>query len=195
MLKVGVTGGIGSGKSTVCNLFKCLEIPIFNADLAGRNVLATDLQVIKDVTSLFGEVIYINGIPDRKKIAELVFTDSKKLAKLNSIIHPAVRNKFDEWATEQKAPYIIYEAAIAFESGAYRQMNSTILVTAPEALRIKRIMQRDAMDEHAILDRMKNQWSDSEKKKLADFVIYNDDITPVLLQVMDIHNRLITQAR
>lgn len=195
MLRVGVTGGIGSGKSTVCNLFKCLEIAVFNADEAGRRLLAEDKDVIEHVKSIFGEDILLNGSLDRKKIAEIVFKTPEMLAKLNMVIHPAVRNKFNKWAIQQTSQYIIDEAAILFETGIYKQLDYTILVAAPEQLRIWRVMQRDKLDEASIRGRIKNQWSDEEKKKIADFVIINDDLTPLLPQVMEIHNTIISKIK
>jgi dephospho-CoA kinase len=195
MLKVGVTGGIGSGKSTVCHLFNCLEIPIFNADETGRRLLTEDSGVISQVKNLFGGEIFIHGKPDRKKIAEIVFINPGKLMELNAIIHPAVRKKFDEWTVEQTSPYVIDEAAILFETGLYKQLDFTILVIAPEQLRIKRVMQRDGMDETAIKARMKNQWSDEDKKKITNFVLINDDIQPLMPQVMNIHSTLISPSR
>jgi dephospho-CoA kinase len=195
MLLIGVTGGIGSGKSTVCNLFRCLEIPVFNADEAGRELLANDSRVIEKVATIFGKQVILNGTPDRKKIAEIVFTNPAKLAELSAIIHPAVRKKFAAWAAEQKSPYVIDEAAILFETGIYKKLDYTILVQAPEELRIKRIVQRDGTNEAAIKDRMKNQWSEEQKKGLANFVIINDDINPVMPQVMEIHKKLLTLAR
>jgi len=194
MLQVGVTGGIGSGKSTVCNLFRCLEIPVFNADEAGRCLLAEDAGIIGQIENIFGKQIIINGKPDRKKIAEIVFNDPEKLVTLNAVIHPAVRKEFNQWTIEQNAPYVIDEAAILFETGLYKQLDYTILVVAPEQLRIRRVLQRDGMDEVAIKSRMKNQWSDEEKKKIASFVLINDDTTPLLPQVMDIHNKLVAKV-
>ena len=195
MLKVGVTGGIGSGKSTVCSLFKCLEIPIFNADEAGRLLLAEDAKVREQVKDIFGDAIIVNGKPDRKKIAEIVFNNPEKLAQLNSVIHPAVRKSYANWTTEQKSPYLIYEAAILFETGLYKQLDFTVLVIAPEQLRINRVMQRDGIDETTVRARIKNQWSDEEKKKLANFVITNDDATPLLPQIMEIHTTLISKSK
>jgi len=195
MLKVGVTGGIGSGKSTICKLFKCLEIPVFNADETGRNLLAEDAAVIEQVATIFGQEVLINGKPDRRRIAEIVFTNPEKLSKLNAVIHPAVRNTFNKWVTEQHSPYVIDETAILFETGNYKQLDYTILVIAPEPVRIKRVIQRDNLEEASVKDRIKNQWTDEEKKKLADFVIINDGITPLLPKVMDIHSRLITQSK
>jgi len=195
MLKVGVTGGIGSGKSTVCNLFKCLEVPIFNADEAGRRLLAKDKSVIEQIRQIFGEDILVEGKPDRKKMAEIVFKNPQKLTNLNSVIHPAVRKKFNDWVTEQTSPYVIDEAAILFETGIYKQLDLIVLVVAPEQLRIKRVINRDGSDELSVKDRMKNQWSDEEKKKMADFVIMNDDITPLLPEIMEIHTAIISKIK
>jgi len=195
MLKVGITGGIGSGKSTVCNLFKCLDIPVFNADEAGRYLLSEDVYVIEKVVEIFGHSIITGVKPDRKKIAELVFRNPEKLALLNSIIHPAVRKKFNEWVSEQNSPYVIDEAAILFETGIYKQLDTTILVTAPEELRINRVMHRDGTDAATIRDRMKNQWTDEQKKALTDFVIINDDVNPLLPQVNAFHESLLKRAK
>lgn len=195
MLKVGVTGGIGSGKSMVCNLFKCLEVPVFNADEAGRRLLEEDRNIIEQVQDIFGGEIIFEGKPDRKKIAEIVFSNPGKLKQLNSVIHPAVRKNFNEWAAEQSTPYVIDEAAILFETGIYKQLDFMILVIAPEQLRIKRVMQRDGSDERAVKERMENQWSDEEKKKIADFVIMNDGVTPLLPQVMEIHKSIISKIK
>jgi len=195
MLKIGITGGIGSGKSTVCNLFKCLEVPIFNADEAGHRLLAEDSYVIEQVQHIFGKEVITEGKPDRKKIAEIVFTNPEKLTQLNAIIHPAVWKNFNEWATKQTSIYIIDEAAILYETGIYKQLDSTVLVIAPEQLRIQRVMQRDSMDEASVKNRMKNQWSDEDKRKIANFVITNDDINPLLPQVMEIHNAIISKLK
>ena len=194
MLKVGVTGGIGSGKSTVCQLFKCLEIPVFNADEAGRYLLSEDKDVLEQVKSIFGQEVIIHGKPDRKKLAGIVFNNAEKLAQLNAVIHPAVRNYYASWAIEQQSPYVIYEAAILFETGLYKQLDYTALVVAPESLRIKRVMERDGTDEANVRARIKNQWSDEDKNKLTNFLVVNDDVTPLLPQVMDIHNQLIVKT-
>lgn len=194
MLKVGVTGGIGSGKSTICQIFQCLQIPVFNADEAGRRLLAENAEVIEQVKILFGEDIAPGGKPDRKKIAASVFTSPEKLSRLNSIIHPAVRKEFNRWAAAQTSSYIIDEAAILIETGIYKQLDFTILVVAPEALRTARVMQRDHINETDIKARMKNQWSDEDKQKVAAFVIVNDDVQPLLPQVMSIHSAILTKA-
>jgi dephospho-CoA kinase len=195
MLKVGLTGGIGSGKSTVCNLFKCLEVPVFNADEAGRRLLSEDKDVIGQVQHIFGQEVLVGGKPDRKKIAEIVFNSPEKLAQLNAVIHPAVRKSFNTWASMQTSQYVIDEAAILFETGIYKQLDFTVLVTAPEQLRIQRVMQRDGMDEASVKSRMKNQWSDDDKRKIANFVIANDGIDPLLPRVMEIHNAIISKLK
>lgn len=195
MLKVGVTGGIGSGKSTVCNIFKCLEIPVFNADEVSRRLLNEDAGVIELVQHIFGKEIVVNGKPDRKKIGDIVFNNPEKLAQLNAIIHPTVRKNYMAWNLEQQSVYAIYEAAILFETGIYKKLDFTILVIAPEQMRINRVIQRDGADETTIKARMKNQWSDEEKKKLADFIITNDDTSPLLPQVMQIHNSIISKTK
>ncbi len=192
MLKIGITGGIGSGKSTVCKLFQCLEVPVFNADEAGRDLLAEDSSVIKKVIEIFGDTIITGQKPDRKKMAEIVFKNPEKLAELTAVIHPAVRSKFNEWVSEQSTSYVINEAAILFETGIYKQLDYTILVTAPEEIRIQRVMQRDGIDEATIRDRIKNQWSDEQKKELANFVISNDEVNPLMPLVMEIHNKLLS---
>jgi dephospho-CoA kinase len=193
MLKVGITGGIGSGKSTICQLFKCLEIPAFSADEVGRNLLDADETVIEQIKNIFGEDVLVNGKPDRKKIGGIVFNNPEKLAQLNAIIHPAVRRKYHEWTQEQSAPYLIYEAAILFETGLYKQLDSIVLVMAPELLRIQRVLKRDGLPETSIRDRMKNQWSDEEKMNLANFIIVNDDTQALLPQVMTIHTALLSK--
>jgi dephospho-CoA kinase len=195
MLRIGVTGGIGSGKSTVCTIFKCLEIPVFNADEEGRRLLSENADVIKEVQHIFRDEVLTNGKPDRKKLAAIVFNNAGMLEKLNSIIHPAVRKKFNDWVLEQKAPYVIDEAAILFETGIYKQLDYTILVVAPEPVRISRVSRRDGVDEATVQARMKNQWTDEQKKILADFVIINDDINPLLPQVMDIHNTILSKLK
>jgi dephospho-CoA kinase len=195
MLRVGVTGGIGSGKSTVCNVFRCLDIPVFNADKEGRHFLDEDEVVKEQIINIFGEKVLTNDKLDRNAIARIVFNDREKLAQLNAVIHPAVRKKFNIWADKQKSPYVINEAAILFETGSYKLLDYVILVIAPESLRIRRIAQRDGMGEDEIKVRMKNQWGDEEKMKLTSFVIDNNDIKPLLPQVMELHHKLISLVK
>jgi len=189
MLKVGITGGIGSGKSTVCRIFESLGVPVFSADDAGRRLLTEDKEVHKKIIALFGEQIIVNGQPDRKKIAEFVFNDTEKLEQLNAIIHPAVRAAVETWATKQHSSWVIEEAAILFESGAYKTLDAIIVVSAPEDLRIKRVMTRDGVTEASVRERIENQITEEERKQRADFIIYNDDkqmLTPQAIAIFKI---------
>ncbi|HTB05784.1 MAG TPA: dephospho-CoA kinase [Bacteroidia bacterium] len=193
MLKIGITGGIGSGKSTVCSIFRCFGIPVFNADEAGRRILAEDETVKLEVVQLLGESVLDKGQLNRKAIASIVFNDKAKLEKLNAIIHPRVRRAFTDWTDKQKAQFVIDEAAILFESGTYAILDAVIVVTAPEKLRIERVMARDGLSETTIRERMKNQWSEEEKIKRAAFVIQNDETSLLIPQVIDVYNHLLSK--
>jgi dephospho-CoA kinase len=190
MLKVGVTGGIGSGKSTVCKIFESLGVPVFRADEEGRRLLEEDEGGVEEVKQLFGGTVIINGKPDRAKIAAIVFNEPDKLNALNAIIHHRVRSSFNTWADSQKTPLVIEEAAILFETGAYKLMDKMITVCAPEKLRIERIMKRDNISEGQVRERMKNQWSEGDKLDKSDFVITNNDSTPLIPQVMEVYRKL-----
>ena len=190
MLKVGVTGGIGSGKSSVCKILECLGVPVFRADDEGRRLLREDTEIQQKVVGLFGDSILVNGRLDRKKIAAIVFSDEKKLVQLNSVIHPAVRNSFLNWVDKQNAGIIIEEAAILFESGAYKNLDTVIVVTAPEKLRIERVMKRDNTTEQEVRVRMKNQISEEERVKRANHVIVNDGSTMLIPAVLELYKSL-----
>jgi len=190
MLKIGITGGIGSGKTTVCRLFSLLGIPDFNADEESKKILDTDDDVITRVKKLLGDV-YENGIAERKKIASIVFSDKQKLEKLNAILHPAVIHAFEEWAAQQKnVPYVLKEAALIFEASSHTGLDRVIVVTAPEDQRLKRIMSRDKSSEQAVRSRMQHQLSEDEKISRADFVIVNDGKHSLIEQVLEIHQSL-----
>lgn len=192
MHTVGLTGGIGSGKSLVANIFKHIGIPVFDADSESKNILDHDLQVRQKLIEWFGTEVIKSGKPDHQKIAGIIFSNQESLAKMNGLLHPLVRARFISWCGKnQKQPYVIHEAAILFESGIYRQMNATILVTAPEKIRIARVRQRDKTTEESILQRMHNQWTDERKSPLANFVINNDGESPLLPRILEIHNKLI----
>ena len=187
ILKVGITGGIGSGKSTVCKIFKLFGVPVFEADSVAKELLDTNTKIKDALIRLFGKGIYIRdaGV-DRKKLAEIIFNDDIQLSKVNAIIHPEVRNEFYRWLEKQDSPYIIHEAAILFESGFYKMMDFTLLVTAPETERIERVLKRDKLTPGQIKERIKKQWSDDEKRKLATIEIcnYNTDlIIPQLIKI------------
>jgi dephospho-CoA kinase len=190
MQKIGLTGNIGSGKSLAAKVFEQLKVPVFYADTDGKKVLE-DAWIIGLIKKEFGSGIMTGSEIDRKKLAQIVFADKAKLAFLNSIIHPAVRAQFNNW-TEQKGdfPYIIYEAAILYESGHFKAMDKIIVVAAGEELRIKRVMQRDQVSREDVIKRMANQWPEEKKIALADFVIGNNESTLVIPQVLAIDQKL-----
>jgi dephospho-CoA kinase len=192
MLLVGVTGGIGSGKTTVCEIFKRLGIPVFNADEEGRMLLENDEKVKKRIINLLGNVAVKSKL-NRKKIASLVFRNKEKLSQLNSIIHPRVRDNFRKWASRQQAPLIIEEAAILFESGAYRHLHKIINISAPVYLRKERVMKRDKIDENDFLRRLANQWNEKQRAQHSDYVIVNDEKKMVMPQVLHIHKQLLKE--
>lgn len=195
MIRAGITGGIGSGKSTVAKIFALLGVPVYAADFTAKLIL-DEKEVIKKIAAFAGgEVVDGSGKIDRKKLAALVFNDSEKLALLNGIVHPAVGRHFDDWCARQKnVPYILKEAAILFESGAYRQVDPVITVTAPLALKISRTMQRDHLSQEEVEARMNNQISDAEKIKRSQYVVRNDEQSLLIPQVLEIHHALLKLA-
>lgn len=189
MKKIGITGGIGSGKTVVSNIFKTLGCKIYNADERAKTLMDSDPEIRLQLENTFGKELFSTGLLDRKLLAGLVFNDAEALKTLNSIVHPLVFRDFDTWVELHKnEPYILKEAAIMFESGAYKQLDSVILVHSPEEIRINRVMFRDKTDKESVLSRMKNQMSDEEKIKLSDYVIYNDDNHSLIRQVLELHN-------
>jgi dephospho-CoA kinase len=191
MLKVGITGGIGSGKSIVCQVFTTLGIPVFRADDAARYLLGNDPTVITRVKALLGNDVYANGLPDRAAIAKMVFNSPDKLNGLNAIMHPATIAYGLQWMAAQQAPYVIKEAAIFFESGSNMDMDVMIGVYAPQELRIQRAMQRTGTTMPDIQSRIAQQMNEDEKMGRCNYVIINDDATAVLPQVLGIHRLLL----
>lgn len=189
MLKIGITGNIGSGKTTVSKVFEILGVPVFYADDAAKEVMVTDDILIDGLKEAFGDCAYFDdGSLNRKHIANIVFNDTAQLAKLNSLVHPAVFRAFDTWSAEiTGVPYILKEAALLFESTSYMVCNKNIMVTAPLELRIKRVMQRDDLTREEILSRDSRQFSEEKKTGMADFVIRNDDTELVIPQVLKLH--------
>ncbi|MFD2162626.1 dephospho-CoA kinase [Paradesertivirga mongoliensis] len=193
MLKIGITGGIGSGKTTVCKFFELQRIPVFYADQQAKSIMHTDGLLVDQISREFGADIYFsNGELNRSKLGALVFNDEEKLKKLNSIVHPAVFRAFDNWLNQQKnAPYVLKEAALLFESGSYKDCDFNLLITSPHNLKISRIMQRDSVSEGEVLKRMNKQLSDAEKAPLSDFTINNDEKQLLIPQMLDLHNHFI----
>jgi dephospho-CoA kinase len=194
MLKVGITGNIGGGKTTVSKIFEILGIPVFYADDAAKNVMTTDPILIDGIKSAFGVASYFeDGTLNRKHIAGIVFNDEKELAKLNSLVHPAVFRAFDTWVAGIKyAPYVMKEAALLFESDSYKMCDKTIMVTAPLELRIKRVTHRDGLTREEIMARNEKQFSEEKKIALADFIIRNDDTELVIPQVLKLHEQFLS---
>ncbi|MCF8364665.1 MAG: dephospho-CoA kinase [Bacteroidales bacterium] len=187
MLKVGLTGNIGSGKSMVARIFETLQVPVFYADQEAKKILDFP-EVVTQLEALFGNGIIVNGKADRQALAQIVFADKNRLEQLNSIIHPAVRAGFQTWAsTHHNAAYVVYEAAILHESGHYKQMDKVILVVANQKLRTKRVMQRDGLSETLVVQRMANQWPETKKIALSDFIINNNETELLIPQVVKIH--------
>jgi dephospho-CoA kinase len=191
MLKTALTGNIGSGKTTVSKVFAVLGVPVYNADENARIFLLSE-GVNKPLAEVFGnDIMDEQGLPDRMKLARLVFNDNDLLKKLNAIIHPIVMNDFGEWAGQYKShPYVILESAIIFENKLEKLFDRVILITAPEEQRISRVMKREHCSRDQVAERIKNQLPDKMKEMLSDFIINNDDNTLVIPQVLDIHNIL-----
>lgn len=195
MLKVGITGGIGSGKTTACKMFEELGIPVYYADDRAKYLMQHEHHLIDEIKKAFGEEVYENGILNRKILAGKVFNDKSKLDLLNALVHPAVFHDMERWSDEQarrKVPYILKEAALLIETGSYLGLDKLIVVTAPIDTRVNRIKTRDDVEVEDIMARVRNQLPEEEKVKLADFVIKNDsDLEHLKNQVLKIHQQLI----
>lgn len=191
MKRIGLTGNIGSGKTTVCKVFEMLDIPVYDADKEARKFL-NRADVVAKLRKLFGgEILDAEGKPDRKALAGLVFQNPGELKKLNALIHPLVRQDYEAWAAKQThAPYTIQESAILFESDQYKVFDKTILVMAPRQVRIERVCKRDGVTVRSVEDRMKNQADQQELQSLADLVIHNDGKLLVIPQILRIHHEL-----
>lgn len=192
MIKVGLTGNIGSGKSTVSNIFSTFQIPVFTADLEAKKILEKE-DIINKLQTFFQTTLRNKeGSIDRQKIASIIFNNQEALNFINNLIHPLVAESFKEWLKLQSnKPYIIHEAAILYESGFDKYMDQIIYVNAPEEIRIQRIISRDHISRSEVLSRMSNQWADDRKKGLADYVIENDNYNLIIPQVMFIHQNLL----
>lgn len=192
MLKIGLTGGIGSGKSTIAKVFNLVyDIPIFEADKEAKQIMNTNKELIEQIINIFGEKSYDNKTLNTKYLSQIVFNNPQQLEKLNNLVHAKVRQAFAKWVDDQNTAYVIQEAAILVESGAYKHMNKIISVSAPQQLRIDRVTKRDKMTTEQVLQRMTKQLSDVERNKHADFVIVNDDTTSIIDQITAIHTKLI----
>jgi dephospho-CoA kinase len=187
---IGLTGGIGSGKTTVANEFSSLGIPVYITDLEAKKLMQSD-SVLNQIKEEFGDIVFDKGILIREKLSEIVFNDDKRLAKLNSIVHPAVKQHFREWLLEhQNNPFVIYESAILFESGSYKECDYIVNVVAPLEIRIQRVIERDKTTREKVLERIKNQWNDEEKSSKSDFIVKNTSMEAIKLEIVKILNFL-----
>lgn len=192
MLKVGLTGGIGSGKTFISNIFTNIGVKVYNADNSAKVLMMSNTELINKLIQEFGKDIYINGELNKKLLSSIIFNDEEKLKKVNSIVHPFVFADFAKWISNFKnQPYVIHEAAILFESGYNKQMDKTIAVIADKLIRINRIVERDKTTKAEVLARINNQVDDGDRIKLSDYIIYNNGNELLLPQVLQIHNQLL----
>ncbi len=188
---IGLTGGIGSGKTLISKVFISLDIPVYNSDIEAKLLMNTDFRIVAELKQKFGDDLYNKNELDRKKLAEFIFNDINNLAFVNSVIHPAVKLHFNKWTEKQNSEYVIKETAILFESGTYKDVTLIITVIAPEDIRINRIIGRDQLNKEEIKTRMANQISDSERINQSDFIIINDNKQLIVPQVLKIHKKVI----
>ena len=191
MIKIGVTGGIGSGKTSVCNVFSLLGIPVFSADAEAKEIMEIDSGIILKLNTIAGKDLYTEGTLDRTELAKLIFNNGTMLEKVNSIVHPAVFSRFCEWTKKQEAHYIIMETAILFESGGAKIVDKVITVTAPVEERIARVVNRSNITKEEVIERMRNQMSDSDMVKQSDYVIDNSENKMIIPAVLNIHNDIL----
>ncbi|MEM8999952.1 MAG: dephospho-CoA kinase [Bacteroidota bacterium] len=191
---VGLTGGIGSGKSTIASMFIALGVPVYDSDKEAKVLMQTSGILREQISNVFGRGAYKGRLLNRKLISQRVFNDKSLLLRLNAIVHPAVRQHFSEWAASQTHAYIIQETALIFENDMQSNYDSIILVTAPKKVRMQRVMVRDAVSEDAVLARMKNQWNHSNMTGQADFVIENTNLADTEKKVFEIHRQLMVAS-
>ena len=192
MKKIGITGGIGSGKTYVASVFQSLGIPIFNADIQAKKIMTYSGKLRKLVKEEFGNDIYKDADLNKEKLSSIVFSNSDKLQKLNSLVHPIVNQEFNRWAKKKTSPYVIKEAAILFESNSHIGLDAVICVSASLDLRMKRLLNRDDYSEKEIKKRIENQISQEEKQKLSDYIIVNDEKELLLPKIIRIHKELLS---
>ena len=195
VLRVGLTGGIGSGKSTVAQIFEVLGIPVYFADTAAKRLMNEDAELRSAITTIFGKEAYVNNILDRKYISSIVFSDPAKLQQLNALVHPATKKDGEAWMKQQKSPYAIHEAALIFEAKVSDRLDYVMGVSSPIELRIKRAKERDKVSREEILKRMDQQLDEELKMSKCDFVLINDEQQLLIPQVLDLHEKLIALSK
>jgi len=194
-LKLGVTGGIGSGKTSVCKVFTVLGIPVFSADRIAREIMDSDENIKEKINSIAGADLYSNGCLDRMALASLIFNNNRLLEKVNSLIHPLVFDHFISWEKTQIAPYVIMEAAILFESGASKLVDKIATIVAPEEERVNRVTMRNKLSRQQVHDRMKNQMDDASRIKLSDYVIHNSENDMIIPVILGIHEDILKSLK
>jgi dephospho-CoA kinase len=190
MKKIGITGGIGSGKSYVSSIIKSMGFPVYHSDESAKLLMESNPVIKEGLQLLCGNSIYEKGELNKKKLAELIFESPELREKVNSLVHPIVRADFAQWASNQSKEIVFNEAAILFETGANTNFDATILVIAPEAIRIDRVMKRENCSRELVLKRIHSQWSDEQKSGLANFQIINDSVSPLLSQVEQVLEKI-----
>lgn len=192
ILKLGITGGIGSGKTSVCKVFSLLGIPVFSADPVAKDIMDNDESIVDHINSIVGRNLYRNGGLDRTVLANLIFNDNSLLQQVNSLVHPIVFDRFNEWVLQQNAPYVIMEAAILIESGGYKLVDKVATIVAPVEERIKRVMMRNNLTKEQVFERIRNQMTDEERIKVSDYVINNSERDMIIPAVLEIHNSILS---
>ena len=190
-IKLGVTGGIGSGKTSVCRVFDILGVPVFSADREASEIVENDQRIKSRINSIAGKDLYSNNGLDRMELATIIFNDKTLLEKINSLVHPVVFDHFRKWVLEQTAPYVIMEAAILFESGASKYVDKVATVQAPIEQRVERIIQRNKLSREQVMERMRNQIDDEARMKLSDYIIYNSENDMIIPAILNIHNDIL----
>lgn len=191
-LQIGITGGIGSGKTLVSKIFACLGIPVYDADSHAKELMTTDGILVSQIKKEFGDLSYLSdGTLNRKYLSEVVFNKQERLDVLNKLVHPRVGENYTQWVKRHNnKAYVLKEAALLFETGSYQALDKIIVVHAPEEVRIKRVIHRDGRAEQQVREIIRKQMSEEEKLKRADFIIYNDESSLIIPQVLSLHNRL-----
>ena len=195
MMKIGVTGGIGSGKTSVCKVFKVLGIPVFSADQVAKDIMDTDPVLIREIISATSDDLYSGGTLDRSKLASLIFNDQSLLQKINLLIHPVVFDHFRKWTDRQRAPYVIMEAAILFESGASKFVDRVVTVVAPVEERLTRVIRRNKLSREDVMDRIKNQMDDESRSKLSDYTVQNSENDMIIPAILKIHDDILRNIK
>jgi dephospho-CoA kinase len=190
-MKLGVTGGIGSGKTSVCRVFSSLGVPLFSTDPEAKKIMENDGGIIRRINSLVGRDLYSSGSLDRQELAAIIFNNPALLGKINSLVHPVVFDAFEKWVKEQSAPYVIMEAAILFESGGSKLVDRVATVVAPVEERVQRVILRNSLTREQVLDRMRNQMTDAERMERSDYVIYNSEDDMIIPAILKIHEEIL----